>query len=188
MRSDIRLHRDSQKGNIMRQPTITKRLTLIAAILCGAGMLLQLLIVLVAPPLLHAQNSYMESMPGVCYALLLTSICLHVPFLILALLSWRREELTRRFAWITVLGGAGAYLFGGVIGSLLVNALGFILIRRFTGLASYSIYSMVRSYMGFPGILYTAALVFLCCAGAIELYITSHQNSTPSDGGKEELP
>lgn len=172
----------------MKQPIITKRLSLIAAILCGAGMLLQLLIVLVAPPLLHAQNSYMESMPGVGYALLLTSICLHVPFLILAILSWRREELTRRFAWITVLGGAGAYLFGGVIGSLLVSLLGNVLIRYMWRTADYACYSMVRSYTSFPGILYTAALVFLCCAGAIELYITSNQNSTPSDGGKEELP
>lgn len=162
----------------MKQPIVTQRLSLIAAILCGAGMLFQFLTFFIVPAIRHEQAS-----PAV-FVLMSVYVCLHVPFLILSFLAWRREQLTRGFSLVTVLGSSGLYLLVGFIAEPLLNTLSF---RILASASAVGTFAWIRTYSSFFSVLYIAALVLLCCAGAIGLYSTSNQISPPSDGGKEEL-
>lgn len=170
----------------MTRPNMTRRLSLTAAICSGAAMLLQCMTAVFSAPLLRMTVSYEYVLPAKWMLLLISTVLLYVPFLALAILGANRRELSRTFAWGTAAGGACLYLLGSVGGALMRSAC-VTLIGQMEGMAELSTASMTASYMGLFSVLYVAAVVALCCAGAVELYITKYHDQTPSDGEKEEL-
>ena len=88
------------------------------------------------------------------------------------------KEITRGKAMTTVVLTPILYVVGGIAVSG-IQMLSARLIMTASSMEQYSAFSMAQSSMSLFGVLGTAALALLCCAGAIELYITTH---TPSDG------
>ena len=162
----------------MQKPNETKQLALYSAVCAGLCILLQIAVVfmpqLLAP--LYGNNITELTLKWRFYLIALILIRL-LPLGGVALWNYCRDTMTRGKAKMTVILAPVLYVVGmlaGVGSKLLVT----LFLSR-ESVAVVSAYSAAISSVNMLSLLGTASLILICCAGAIELYITSH---TPSDG------
>ncbi|MBQ8926929.1 MAG: hypothetical protein IJ055_01465 [Oscillospiraceae bacterium] len=153
----------------MDRPSATKKLVLYALVITGIGIFLQTLICLVPGLTTAAFGGMHVKLEPISVAFLLSTPVLRLPFAALAVWSFLQKQMKRSSAlFLCIAAPVISTLF-----SLLRLPLGPLMLHVTSNeqYAGISVVSSVQSYLGFT---HTAGLVLLCCAGAIELYLTTH--------------
>ena len=164
----------------MNKPKATKQLALYAVVCAGLCFSLQSLAAMLPGQFVNLLERTQTMTLDLQWKLLLLGMAglRTVPLAAVGVWSMLTKEITRGKAMTTVVLTPILYVVGGIAVSG-IQMLSARLIMTASSMEQYSAFSMAQSSMSLFGVLGTAALVLLCCAGAIELYITTH---TPSDG------
>lgn len=163
----------------------TKPLSLYAMVCAGAGVSLKCIAVFLAKLVGMAFNGDgmgVLSLPLKWKLLLIGTILLSdLPLLCAAVWFWRKPEVTRTRAKTKVILSPILYCVPALLGMLGRT----LLVRAIVGdgIAIMETYGTATALVEMFSVLLLAALILICCAGAIELYMTKQ---TPSDGEKEE--
>jgi hypothetical protein len=167
----------------MQKPNATKQLSLYSLVCAGVCILLQLMIAVSPAPFIrmyvHMDADLPWSLRFVTIFLVLVRI---LPLGILALWSLLQAAITRSKSLMTVILAPVLYVVGMLAGSGLSVMESMIVSRERTEMVAA--FSAVQSTVNWFSLLGTASLVLLCCAGAIDLYLTTH---TPSDGESSNI-
>ena len=167
----------------MQKPEITRKLTKIAAIVSIVGICLQIMLTVFRAPLTPLYGELArEPIPPLLIVVQIVTILLNLPLTVLAYLHTNKGELTHHSAFMTVLL-APVFYFGKALLMIPVRFfLSNLILHLYSTsvLAAYNVASSAQSVFGFCQLF---AFVLICCAGAIELFITTYP---PSDGVHKE--
>ncbi|MBP0973865.1 MAG: hypothetical protein J5851_08170 [Oscillospiraceae bacterium] len=163
----------------MEKPHATKQLALYALVCAGGCFVIQSCCALLAGQFSGLFGSVSVDLePQWKLLLIAISAFSALPMAGVALWSMLSKDITKSKAMTTVILTPILFVAGGLAGSGMRVLTTRALVS--TGVDSYGAFATAQSSMSLFGLLNTAALVLICCAGAIELYLTTH---TPSDGG-----
>ena len=104
-----------------------------------------------------------------------------VPFALLGAWSMKQTQITGSSASMTAVLTPIAFVVMGLID----RGLGLLtgqLTMRLADTKTYAVLASTSLVMSLTGYLVTAAMVLLCCVGAVELYAVSHTQDTPKTG------
>ena len=104
-----------------------------------------------------------------------------VPFALLGAWSMKQTQITGSSASMTAVLTPIAF----VVTAAVCAGLGVLtaqLTTHLTGAKTYAVLASTGAVMSLTGYLATAAMVLLCCVGAVELYAVSHTQDTPKTG------
>ena len=163
----------------MQKPNATKQLALYAMVCCGACILLQSIAAMMPEQFGRLMNARGLELPLPWRILLIVGTLAGImPMAGVAVWSFLSRTITHTKALTTVILAPVLYVAGNILQSI-VRYIG---MRISPNTETIGAISITSNAMGFFSALLLAALVLICCAGAIELYITK----TPSHGEKEE--
>ena len=164
------------------KPEMTKKLAWIAFYLEISWIVLNVILIFLACilPLSDTYSSWKDikiplSIP-IIYAV---GQCCMIPFAWSCLRSALQKEISENHAESGVILPAVLYFIGIVLNWLIQNFGVTFVARFFHGTDVLGAFSLRMQYRGFLGLLpvQTAALVLICCASAIEIYILKHKES-----------
>ena len=163
----------------MKKPVATKQLALYSVVCAGLCFLLQSTAAMLPGQFINLfeRTSTMELAMQWKLLLIGMSAVSVLPMAAIGIWSLLTKEITRSRAMMTVVLTPVLYVAGMIVNS----GMRALSLRMVVGTGSDSVlaFSTAMSSMQLFTLLNTAALVLVCCAGAIELYLTTH---SPSDG------
>ena len=164
----------------MNKPKVTKQLALYAVVCAGLCFLLQSLAAMLPGQFINLFERTETMTLDLQWKLLLIGMAAlpSVPLAAVGVWSMLTTEITRSKAMTTVVLTPILYVVSG-IAVFGLRMFGTRMIMSVNSVEQVSAFSIAQSGMALFGVLGTAALVLICCAGAIEVYLTTH---TPSDG------
>ena len=161
----------------MQKPAETRTFALTSAIFCAAAMVIQFLIVVLAPLFSKIFPHYGSvGAPDAQGTVFLLLACLrNLPIAVLAFWFSRQTEILSSQLNLTAIAAPVLYFGGG----LLYSVSHWFAFRLITSAEAYGRMRLTESYMNMVNFAYGVGFILLCCAIAIEYYLHRH---TPSDG------
>lgn len=116
------------------------------------------------------------SLTGILF--LLASDCCMLPFAGVCLWNAKHGDRTRNQTIVTLVLAAVCYTFDGIAGTVL-RFLMFRILSLFESMENIAYANQIEAYRNMLSILPVrqAALVLICCAAAVELYILNHEQT-----------
>lgn len=155
---------------------MTKKLSLASLICFGIYFVLQFIIIffpnlytgLFAPDLTAELSLYVQ------LSLVGQALCIF-PFGAVCLWSYLKKDITLVNSIVTVILAPLLYIIKTLLSNFIYTTTIMTGVTSLDGADNLALFGIVRMVLSFVSVLQFASLVLICCAGAVELYITNSQ-------------
>ena len=166
----------------MTKPTVTRTMAKTALICAAVCFALQVVCVLCTKQLAvlfmgGTSVADVEIPIAVTLLRIVTAAVRTVPFALLGAWSMKQTQITGSSASMTAVLTPIAFVVTAAVCAGLN-----VLTTHLTSAKTYAVLASTGAVMSLTGYLAAAAMVLLCCVGAVELYAVSHTQDTPKTG------
>lgn len=172
-------------GGKMQKPNALRTASLIALILCGAKLLLDIILIMVPEISLSLLSSPAflrdaESPMIIRIILILSAVISAAPLGALAAAGFTQSGM-KHSRGVLMLVLAGVFYIISLVSDLLLDQLALILSGRLYNAEVLSVVATQNSALRMTGVLLTAAFAMMCCCAAVEAYGGARESAPFTD-------